>query len=180
MTSEELQAVKLAEAVEAPPPPPKPSELKVAARMRETRRLTEEVYRKVAAYAAQRGIPEGEALLGLGLGNEDDVIATEAELTSTRWLSMEHLKGCDVHADVLALVPQTSCLELQLCPLGRDAEDRLVVAMRDPGDPNTLAQLAGLTGGLKVTAARAGPKALEALIQRVYANSEDPSTWLER
>jgi hypothetical protein len=182
MSHEELAVARAEEAARAPPPPPKPSELKVAARMRETRRLSDDQLKKTLAFCAQRGVSEGEAVVLLRFANEDDVIATEAELTTTRWMSGDQLAAREVPADVVELVPKDVCLELSVCPLARESDGAMVVAMRHPGDRSALERLTGLALGARVHPVRVGPAALRTLIDRLHSklDGDDPGTWLER
>jgi len=179
MSHEELAAARAADAA-AQPVMPKPKELPVAERMLQTRKLNASQVAQGKQLAQKNGICEGEALVLLRLASEDDVIATEAELTSTRWMSAEQAADLQVPKEVTAMVPLETCLELRVCPLEHDAV-RFSVAMRDPGDTHALEQLRALGGGARVSGVRLSDKSLDALIDRVYKFDEnDPSSWLER
>ncbi len=182
MSHEELRAVKAADAAaEAAPSMPKPSQLPVADRMLQTKRLNPSQHTQVRQLAQRRAVSQGEAVVLLRFGNEDDVIATEAELTSTRWMSAGQADATQVPDDAVALVPLASCLELRVCPLLLE-QGRFSVAMRDPGDAHALAQLQAAASGVRVSGVRVADKPLDALIDRHYRkiDEDDPSSWLER
>ncbi|MBL8956304.1 MAG: hypothetical protein JNK82_36360 [Myxococcaceae bacterium] len=182
MSHEELEAVRAADAAAAAPPPmPKPHELPIADRMAQTKRLNAAQVAQGKAFAKSRGISPGEALVSMRLATEDDVIATEAELTSTRWMSADQAAHAAVADELVAKVPLEVCLELRVCPLQLE-DTRFSVAMRDPGDPYALTQLQALAGGVRVSGVRIADKALDALIDRHYrkVDENDPSSWLER
>jgi hypothetical protein len=161
---------------------PRARDLPVAERMLQTRRLNAAQVAQAKQMAAKRGVSQGEALLLLRLASEDDVIATEAELTASRWMPAGQLAQQQAPGDVIARVPLETCLELRICPLALEAGQRFTVAMRDPSDRHALDRLLELGGGARVSGVRVGDKALDAVIDRHYrkVDEDDPSSWLER
>lgn len=182
VTAEELEAVKVAEAAAAPkaPPPPKPHELQVASKLKAQHRLDSAQLARTLAFAQQRGVSEGEALIALGFAQEDDVIAAEAELTAGRWVSHAQLAESDA-ADAREKLSAATCIEWQVLPIELRG-NALTLAMRDPLCPASYAKLSELVPGLKLVTVRAGARALQHAIDLHHAsiNADDPSTWIER
>ena len=167
-------------AARAPPTPPW-RETKVAEALIARQKLTAEQLREALAHAESVHSTVDDALISMGLCDEDLVIAAEAELTKTPVIASKRLLEARPPPEVLARLKAEEAEALNAVPLGLKGADQLVVAVRDPLQAELIEHLLKLTRAGSIFAVRAGPAALARAIGALYrgVDVEDPSSWLE-
>ncbi|MBL9038226.1 MAG: protein kinase [Archangium sp.] len=183
MTAEALAAVKEKEAEEAAAraPPIDPwRDVKVAEHLVAQKKLTADQVQEAMAQAQKGQSSVNDALIALGLADEDDIVSAQGELTKTTSISSKRLAEMQPMPEALALLPYEKAEALQVVPLALKGT-QLMVAMRDPLHAPTLEEVKRLTGHATFVAVRTGVRALHRTLGRFYKgiDEDDPSSWLE-
>jgi hypothetical protein len=184
ITAETLAAEKEKAAIEAAakvPPPPPWLEMKVGEALVARQKLNAEQLHAAAAQAESLQCSVDDAILSMGLCDEDTVIALEGELTRTPVVSSKRLLEGKVPAEVLARLKPEHAEAWSAVPLAAKAGDQLVIAVRDPLNAEAIEAIKKLTRAASIFAVRAGPAAIARAIGQFYrgVDVEDPSSWLE-
>ncbi len=184
VTAETLAAEKERaekEAAARVPPTPPWRETKVAEALIARQKLTADQLQEAMAHAESVQGTVDDALISMGLCDEDLVIAAEAELTKTPAIPSKRLLETKPPPEVLGRLTAEDAEALNAVPLWLKAADQLVIAVRDPLQPELVENLRRLTKAGSILAVRAGPAALARAIGALYrgVDVEDPSSWLE-
>ena len=150
------------------------SPVKVGEILLEAGLIDEMQLRAALGEQARWGRPLGATLVKLGFVEEHDLVRA---LASQLDLPIARLEGKRIRPDVLGLVPREMAEQRHIVPLFVKREhgiESLFIGVEDPGDLETLDDLAFRTG-LEVRPVMVGPSELEAAIDRYYRGVETPA-----
>jgi hypothetical protein len=110
----------------------------------------------------------GSAFIALGIADVDQIAEALSQQLRVPPARDRHLR--QVPHDIIALVPQEMARRLCAIPVGGTKDGELVIAMRDPGDAQAVAELEQVTD-YRVVPAVASEVRLRQAIEGLYARS---------
>lgn len=149
-----------------------PLELRVANVLVERGRVARAQVTAAQELADAVGGSLSRALLTQAVLDEDTLVATTAELTRTPSITARKLAEAAPPPEALALVPRALATATRAVPLGLKGTTQLLVAMLDPMDVKALEQLKAAVGARSLVAFRAGERALQDALARLYPGAE--------
>ena len=138
-------------------------------------------FEKAMAHAetAQQRIED--AVLELGMSNEQDLLKTLATHYKTRFVSTEKLSKADIGRSTLEMVPRNVAETFQVFPVLFDPQARaLSVVTADPDDAETLKQIQITSGAKEVRAFVGRPAGVRAAIAKSYGGDIHAFAMLDR
>jgi hypothetical protein len=184
LSPNELEVQKFEDAG-ARPSPPAPSraalvEGPLGEQLVRSGRLTPPQLAEGLGRAAMLNLTLADALVIDGVLSEDAVTEALASVTRTTFVSSEQLAQLTRENAPLAHLAQADAERLVAVPLTVKGQG-LVVAVADPLEPGALDAVRAAAPTMTVHLVRAGPRALQDTLARLYgAPEQDPDSWLER
>jgi response regulator RpfG family c-di-GMP phosphodiesterase len=132
-----------------------------------------------SAETAQQRIED--AVLELGMSNEQDLLKTLATHYKTRFVSTEKLSKADIGRPTLEMVPRNVAETFQVFPVLCDPQARaLSVVTADPDDAEVLKQIQITSGAKEVRAFVGRPAGVRAAIAKSYGGDIHAFAMLDR
>ena len=122
-----------------------------------------------------------DAVLELGMSNEQDLLKTLATHYKTRFVSTEKLSKADIGRSTLEMVPRNVAETFQVFPVLFDTQARaLSVVTCDPDDTEVLKQIQITSGAKEVRAFVGRPAGVRAAIAKCYGGDIHAFAMLDR
>ena len=138
-------------------------------------------FEKAMAHAETSQQRIEDAVLELGMSNEQDLLKTLATHYKTRFVSTEKLSKADIGRSTLEMVPRNVAETFQVFPVLFDPQARaLSVVTADPDDAETLNQIQITSGAKEVRAFVGRPAGVRAAIAKSYGGDIHAFAMLDR
>jgi response regulator RpfG family c-di-GMP phosphodiesterase len=140
-----------------------------------------EQYEAALQYMARMNDRFEEAILGLGILNEADMLKALAGSYKTRFVTTEKLAKADINRATLAMIPKKIAETLLVFPVMFDPNTHsLSVVTADPDNSELLQQILITSGAKDLKAFLARPAAIKAVIAKAYAGDIHAFALLDR
>jgi response regulator RpfG family c-di-GMP phosphodiesterase len=138
-------------------------------------------FEKAMAHAETSQQRIEDAVLELGMSNEQDLLKTLATHHKTRFVSTEKLSKADIGRSTLEMVPRNVAETFQVFPVLFDTNARaLSVVTADPDDVEVLKQIQISSGAKEVRAFVGRPAGVRAAIAKSYGGDIHAFAMLDR
>ncbi len=122
-----------------------------------------------------------EAVLGLGIMPEGDMLKALAGSYKTRFVSTEKLAKAEINRSTLAMIPKQVAESLQVFPVMFDPKTQsLSIVCADPDNRELIQQLQIQSGARNLKAFLARPAAIKAVIAKAYSGDIHAFALLDR
>lgn len=142
---------------------------RVADRLLREGRIDDSDFKRIIEYCKRKSVRVEEALIDLGLMDEQTLLKFIATLHKTQFVSTERMSKARIDRDALKLVPKGMARHFSVYPLVLDrVNDKLIIATADPDNPQAIDELRVSSGVNRVVPMVARPEAVLAAIERGY------------